>query len=100
MFHGNKFVKGEKKNSLMKEFHQAITERRDPAPHYDYEKNHPSNIKKRMFSLGMSLYSHMGIERKDKEAREAHFMKNYEAFGAPVVAFSCVRYGVFSCVGI
>ena len=81
------FVKGQKKDSLMKEFHQAITERRDLAPHYDHEKNHPSIIKKRMFNLGMKLYSHMRIERKDKEAREAHFMKNYEAFGAPVVAF-------------
>lgn len=81
------FLTGDKKDQLLAEFKTEIEKRTEPRPHYDYETSHPSSIKKRMFKLGMDLYSHMGIDRKDKEGREAHFMRNYEAFGAPVVGF-------------
>ena len=63
-------------------------------PTYAYESGHPSLIKKRMFQLGMDLYGHLGIDRKDKAARDAHFWRNYEAFGAPVIAFFYIPAGL------
>lgn len=81
------FLTGDKKDQLLAEFKSKIEKRTEPRPNYDYETSHPTAIKKRMFQLGMDLYGHMGIDRKDKEGRDAHFMRNYEAFGAPVVGF-------------
>ena len=37
--------------------------------------------------VGMALYSFMGIDRKDFAARDAHWFRNYEFFGAPVELF-------------
>lgn len=81
------FITGRKKQQLLTEFQRAIEQKKQPQPTYPYEKNHPAPFKKRMFSLGMDLYNHMGIDRKDKEAREQHFLLNYQAFGAPVIGF-------------
>lgn len=82
------FITGAKKQELVEEFYQAaVVDKLEPQPVYAYEKNHPSFIKKRMFALGMDLYSHMGIDRKDKLGREDHFKKNFRGFDAPVMAF-------------
>jgi len=37
--------------------------------------------------IGKELYSHMGIEREDKKARDEFWARNYEFFGAPVELF-------------
>ena len=37
--------------------------------------------------IGKELFTHMGIERGDKKARDAFWARNYEFFGAPVELF-------------
>lgn len=37
--------------------------------------------------IGAALYAHMGIDRKDRVARDASWARNYEFFGAPVELF-------------
>jgi len=37
--------------------------------------------------IGKELFTHMEIEREDKEARDAFWARNYEFFGAPVELF-------------
>lgn len=40
--------------------------------------------KSRRFETGMALYSAVGIDRKDKTARNAQMLENFRFFGAPV----------------
>ncbi len=40
--------------------------------------------KSRRFECGMALYSALGIERKDRAAREQQLLQNFYFFGAPV----------------
>jgi nitroreductase len=40
--------------------------------------------KSRRFNCGMALYSALGIDRKDKVARQQQLMQNFYFFGAPV----------------
>jgi len=42
---------------------------------------------------GEDLYSSIGIERGDKPARWAQFLKNYDLFGAPVALFFSIDRG-------
>jgi nitroreductase len=37
--------------------------------------------------VGAELFGHMGIDRKDRVARDAAWARNYEFFGAPVELF-------------
>ena len=45
-------------------------------------------------AVGGRLYAHMGIGRKDREARDAAARRNCEAFGAPVIGFVLVHEGL------
>jgi len=49
----------------------------------------------RRFNVGEDLYALLGISRSDRQARLAHFARNYEFFGAPVGMFFIVdeRFG-------
>ena len=37
--------------------------------------------------IGKELYSHLGIDREDRESRNKFWSRNYEFFGAPVELF-------------
>lgn len=52
---------------------------------------YPEVLKERSAQLGLALYHHLGIDRKDFPARNAHMLRNFEAFGAPVMGFVLVR---------
>ncbi|MGK2914695.1 MAG: nitroreductase [Porticoccaceae bacterium] len=48
--------------------------------------------KKRRFECGMGLYAALGIDRRDREARERQLLRNFYFFGAPVgIIFSIHR---------
>ena len=47
--------------------------------------------KSRRYECGMALYSALGIDRKDKEAREKQLMQNFYFFGAPVGLFFSIH---------
>ncbi|RNF33092.1 oxidoreductase [Paracoccus methylarcula] len=44
----------------------------------------PRELKARQVAAGYALYAALGIERRDIEARQRQFERNYEFFGAPV----------------
>jgi nitroreductase len=57
-------------------------------PDYQYyPKEWSEPYKSRRFACGMALYGALAIERQDKAARQAIWLQNYHAFGAPVVLF-------------
>lgn len=61
---------------------------REKAPHVPPLPEHFSHFRK---ELGAQVYGvGMGIPSDDKEARRAAVLRNWEFFGAPVVAFVCI----------
>lgn len=54
---------------------------------FPYNGVYEGEYKKRQHDAAQQLYSAVGLTREDKAQRQAVFMKNYEFFGAPHVAF-------------
>ena len=50
----------------------------------------PPALKQRMNENMTQRFAAMGIDRNDKEAREANARRNYEFFGAPAVVYLCL----------
>ena len=66
------------------------------APDGDYPTwaPYPADLLPHSQAVGGRLYAHMGIGRKDREARDAAARRNCEAFGAPVIGFVLVHEGL------
>lgn len=54
---------------------------------FPYEGKYEGVFKERQYASAHALYGAMGIEREDKAARNAAFMRNFTFFDAPHVAF-------------
>lgn len=52
---------------------------------------YPDDLRPRSMKVGVGLYRHLGIERGDREARDAQSRRNCEFFGAPSVAWVFVH---------
>ena len=55
---------------------------------------YPADLRMRSVRLGKALYTHIGLPRGDKAARDAYNRRNGEAFGAPVIGFVLVHSGI------
>jgi nitroreductase len=54
---------------------------------FPYDGRYDGVYKDRQYAAAAALYASMGIERQDKPARSAAFMRNFTFFDAPHVAF-------------
>ena len=54
---------------------------------FPYDGKNAGVYKERQYQAAADLYAAMGIAREDKVGRNAQFMRNFEFFGAPHVAF-------------
>jgi nitroreductase len=54
---------------------------------FPYDGKYQGAYKERQYKAAADLYDALGITRENKVARNEQFMKNYEFFGAPHVAF-------------
>jgi nitroreductase len=54
---------------------------------FPYDGKYDGVFKERQYASAHALYSAMGIERADREARQSAFMRNFTFFDAPHVAF-------------
>ncbi|MDV6237190.1 nitroreductase [Leptospira ellisii] len=84
-------VSGERKDKMAR----LLTERAkqgEPVPDTTWPSGFPSDAKRRMFDLGMKIYGVAGIERKDKDARDAFMLRNFEFFGAPTAVFITTEF--------
>ncbi|WP_250657103.1 nitroreductase [Alkalimarinus coralli] len=73
----------------------AITS--DALPDSDFKPmlgKYPSIFQERRVSTGMGLYEVLGIERKDKKARDEQMARNFTFFDAPVAIFLFVHPGM------
>ncbi|MDO4242343.1 MAG: nitroreductase [Actinomyces sp.] len=65
-------------------------------PDGDYKiwGNYPADLRPHSIAVAKALYGHLGIDRRDREARDAHNRRNCEAFGAPVIGFVLIHSGL------
>jgi len=93
--------------TLRKLSQEMFAEAAGGKPHRsDFELQQPGKepFLSRMRDNGKGLFSLLGIERHDKEKREAFSLSMYKFFEAPQVIFVCLdaslgAYGVFDCGG-
>ncbi|MFO7785027.1 MAG: nitroreductase [Thermodesulfobacteriota bacterium] len=81
---------GEKAMRLADAFEAEAKKGEKPRPDITMPGDFPSPHKDRYVGLGRDLFSSMGIERGDKEARSRHYINMYRFFGAP----ACVYFTV------
>ncbi|MEN9693109.1 MAG: hypothetical protein RLZZ330_753 [Actinomycetota bacterium] len=65
-------------------------------PSWDYRTTlpYPEVLTPFRRKTGHELYSLLGIDRKDRKARDAQWRRNFEFFGAPTVIFVFVHHGL------
>ena len=87
-----------KNGGLLAKLKLVITRYGLPTSHRLIPRPYPDALKPRSAKVGRQLYEVLGVDRKDKAARDAHWKRNYEFFGAPTVLFIFVHkhFGVFS----
>lgn len=60
---------------------------------FPYDGKYQDVFRERQHASAHALYGAMGIQRDDKEARQAAFMRNFCFFDAPHVGFFCLPEG-------
>ncbi len=58
-----------------------------PTSNWLVVKSYHKDLLPRSQRVGKEMFTHMGIERGNKEARDGFWARNYEFFGAPVELF-------------
>lgn len=92
---------GDKRDELVAELrHAASTEL--PAPDLAFPADYPEPYNTHRRQCGKALYEAMGVARDDTEARRGAWMRNYEAFGAPVIAIVGMdrRFGLYGAIDL
>jgi nitroreductase len=80
-------VSGAKKDQLKGELVNAVSSGSPPNPDFEWDVRFQGEHRERQFGSANALYSAMGIDRKDKERRQAAMLRNWQFFGAPHAAF-------------
>lgn len=62
-----------------------------PTSNRSIAKPYPAELKPRAERVGKELYELSGVQRGDRDARDAQWAKNYSFFGAPVELFVFVH---------
>lgn len=97
-------VGGETLRKLSQEMYAAAAEGRPHRSDFEPQKTWKEPFLNRMRDNGKGLFGLLGIERHEKEKREAFSLSMYKFFDAPQVVFvgldsSLGTYGVFDCGG-
>ncbi len=97
-------VGGETLRKLSQEMYAAAAEGRPHRSDFEPQKTWKEPFLNRMRDNGKGLFGLLGIERHEKEKREAFSLSMYKFFDAPQVVFvgldsSLGMYGVFDCGG-
>lgn len=75
------------RGSKWRQFKLLFTKRGLPTSNPIVPKPYVPALLPRSQRVGAALLGHLGIDRKDKVARDNHWARNYEFFGAPVELF-------------
>jgi nitroreductase len=80
-------VSGAARQQLSKELVAAASSGQAPQPDFEWVPKHEGLLRERQFGSADALYSAMGIERHDREARQQAALRNFAFFDAPHVLF-------------
>jgi len=97
-------VGGKTLRILSQEMFAEAAAGKPPCSDFELQKPRKEPFLSRMRDNGKGLFGLLGIERQDKEKREAFSLSMYKFFDAPQVIFVCLEarlgwYGVFDCGG-
>ena len=70
--------------------------RGDALPSSDYHvyRPYPKDVLPRSQKIGRELYTHIGVPRGDRVARDAQWVRNFDLFGAPAAIFIFTHKGL------
>ena len=94
---------GEKSGQLARALEAEGKKGSDPRPDIVMPVQFPEIHKTRYVALGKALFTSMGIERGDREARTQHYLNMYMFFGAPCVVYFIIDGRLnepYSCLDI
>ena len=80
-------VSGAKKDQLKDKLIEAVMSGQPPNPDFNWKVRYDGIHRDRQFGSANSLYSSMGIERSDKNARLTALIRNWTFFDAPHALF-------------
>ena len=80
-------VSGASKDQLQRELINAVLSGSPPNPDFEWDVRYQGVHRERQFGSANALYGAMGIDRGDKERRQAAMLRNWQFFGAPHAAF-------------
>jgi len=80
-------AKGELKDRISRGMIEKIKAEEPHNQDYDYRGDFVGGYRKKQVDCAYELYGNMGIKRGDKEKRQQAFLRNYEFFDAPYMAF-------------
>ncbi len=83
-------VSGDTRKLLKQAFMHAIMSGNSPNPDFDWTPKYKNEHRQRQFGAANALYSSVGIDREDKQARMQSMARNWSFFDAPHVAFFCM----------
>jgi len=84
-------VSGKTKNKLKTALTEQIMSGKQPEPEFDWTPKYQAQHRDRQFGSANALYGALGIDRKDKTARQASMLKNWQFFNAPHAVFFCME---------
>jgi len=84
-------VSGDCKDKLKKALVSEIMAGKQPQPDFDWLPKYQGIHRERQFGSANALYGAMGIERSDKQARQASMLRNWQFFDAPHAVFFCME---------
>ncbi|MBR9911861.1 MAG: nitroreductase [Gammaproteobacteria bacterium] len=86
-------VSGAKREELKQRLLALVTSGAEPNPDFDWKVYYEAEHKVRQYGAANALYSAIGIERQDRQARQQAMIRNWEFFDAPhVVFFTMEKY--------
>ena len=94
---------GDKAKQLADAFEEEGKKGAAPRPDILTPTSFPDVHKSRYMGLGSALFTYMGIERDDKEARKQHYLNMYRFFGAPTIIYLFINSDMnepYSCLDI
>jgi nitroreductase len=65
-----------------------------PTSNYRVWRSYPDDLKPRSQKIGRDLYTHLGVARGDRVARDEQWARNFDMFGAPVAIFVFTHKGL------
>ena len=78
---------GELRNKLRNAMVDKVKAGEQQNSDYEYRGDFVGRYRKLQVACAVELYNHMGVDRDDKQGRFDAFLRNYEFFDAPYIAF-------------